>query len=152
MAVPQRRKALSNPTEALVLCRQIQSGTIEKPQQSPQAPDAFARGMHSFVDVGPRDQRCNDVRAFLVRQLQRFGANASDWHLYLSGDLSETVVPTPFLLRLPMPADTRLRKIVQGTRNDETWARRAGMSEHTLAYLLMHQTGMSFGVGASNLT
>lgn len=58
-----------------------------------------------------------------------------------------------------MPTDNRLRKIVEvivgapaerGTV--QAWALRAGMSEHTLAYPLMHQTGMSFGAGASSFT
>jgi len=34
----------------------------------------------------------------------------------------------------------------------QAWALRVGMSEHTLAYLLMHQTGISFGAGASSFT
>jgi AraC-like DNA-binding protein/mannose-6-phosphate isomerase-like protein (cupin superfamily) len=55
-------------------------------------------------------------------------------------------------LHLPMPTDARLRKIVEmiaaspadrGTM--ETWARRVGMSERTLARVLASQTGMSFG-------
>uniref|UniRef100_UPI0039F014E8 AraC family transcriptional regulator n=1 Tax=Bordetella sputigena TaxID=1416810 RepID=UPI0039F014E8 len=55
-------------------------------------------------------------------------------------------------LHLPMPADGRLRKIVQaildvpsdrGTMR--SWARRIGLSERTLARLLTEETGMSFG-------
>jgi AraC-like DNA-binding protein len=55
-------------------------------------------------------------------------------------------------LHLPMPADARLRKIVElildhpadrGTI--QTWARRVGLSERTLARLLTQETGMSFG-------
>jgi AraC-like DNA-binding protein len=55
-------------------------------------------------------------------------------------------------LHLPMPADPRLRRIVdemmaspaaRGTL--ESWARRAGMSERTLMRLISRETGMSFG-------
>ena len=55
-------------------------------------------------------------------------------------------------LHLPMPGDTRLRKMVdlmmaspadRGTM--DTWARRAGLSERTLARLIQRETGMSFG-------
>lgn len=55
-------------------------------------------------------------------------------------------------LHLPMPADARLRKIVAMMMDDpadrgtmQTWARRAGLSERTLARLLARETGMSFG-------
>jgi AraC-like DNA-binding protein len=55
-------------------------------------------------------------------------------------------------LHLPMPADARLRKIVQRIMDDpadrgtiQTWARRVGLSERTLARLLTQETGMSFG-------
>ena len=55
-------------------------------------------------------------------------------------------------LHLPMPADVRLRKIFQIIMDDpadrgtiQTWARRVGLSERTLARLLTRQTGMSFG-------
>jgi AraC-like DNA-binding protein len=55
-------------------------------------------------------------------------------------------------LHLPMPTDPRLRKIVdemmaspanRGTL--DTWAKRACLSERTLARLITRQTGMSFG-------
>ncbi|HEX7817135.1 helix-turn-helix transcriptional regulator [Dyella sp.] len=55
-------------------------------------------------------------------------------------------------LHLPMPTDARLRRIVQmimanpadrGTM--QAWARRVGVSERTLARLLVQETGMSFG-------
>lgn len=55
-------------------------------------------------------------------------------------------------LHLPMPTDPRLQKIVdemmaspadRGTL--DTWAKRAGLSEWTLARLVSQQTGMSFG-------
>jgi AraC-like DNA-binding protein len=54
-------------------------------------------------------------------------------------------------LHLPMPSDKRLRKIVDlmikspanpGTM--DVWARRAGLSERTLARLITRETGMSF--------
>ncbi|WP_347557051.1 helix-turn-helix transcriptional regulator [Robbsia sp. KACC 23696] len=55
-------------------------------------------------------------------------------------------------LHLPMPVDGRLRKIVEAIIDDpadrgtiQTWARRVGLSERTLARLLSQQTGMSFG-------
>lgn len=55
-------------------------------------------------------------------------------------------------LHLPMPTDTRLRRMVDMMKNNPadrstmgTWARRVGMSERTLARALNNQTGMSFG-------
>lgn len=55
-------------------------------------------------------------------------------------------------LHLPVPADRRLRKVLDtmlanpsrhGTIT--TWARRVGLSERTMSRLLMRETGMSFG-------
>lgn len=55
-------------------------------------------------------------------------------------------------LRLPMPTDARLRRLVEmmtahpedgSTLKD--WARRIGVGERTLSRLLVHETGMSFG-------
>jgi AraC-like DNA-binding protein/mannose-6-phosphate isomerase-like protein (cupin superfamily) len=55
-------------------------------------------------------------------------------------------------LRLPMPTDARLRRLVEqltahpadgATLKD--WAKRMGMSERTLNRLLVQETGMSFG-------
>ncbi|MFS2112223.1 helix-turn-helix transcriptional regulator [Sphingomonas sp. Sphisp140] len=55
-------------------------------------------------------------------------------------------------LHLPMPVDARLRRVVdllmdapadRGTL--DVWARRAGLSERTLARLIHRETGMSFG-------
>ena len=55
-------------------------------------------------------------------------------------------------LHLPMPIDARLRRIVglmmaspsdRGTL--EVWAKRAGLSERTLARTISRETGMSFG-------
>jgi AraC-like DNA-binding protein len=55
-------------------------------------------------------------------------------------------------LHLPMPSDGRLRKIVHGMMANpadrasiEIWAKRAGMSERTLARSISRETGMSFG-------
>lgn len=55
-------------------------------------------------------------------------------------------------LHLPMPNDTRLRKIVNLMMTSpadratlSVWAKRAGMSERTLARLVSRETGMSFG-------
>jgi len=55
-------------------------------------------------------------------------------------------------LHLPMPTDARLRKVVDMIIDDpadrgtiQTWARRIGLSERTLARLLTRETGMSFG-------
>ena len=55
-------------------------------------------------------------------------------------------------LHLPMPVDARLRRMVdlmmaspadRGTL--EVWAKRAGLSERTLARMISRETGMSFG-------
>ncbi len=66
--------------------------------------------------------------------------------------LDELAVAPTGNLHLPMPTDTRLRKIVDMIMNDpadrgtvQTWARRVGLSERTLARVLTQQTGMSFG-------
>ena len=55
-------------------------------------------------------------------------------------------------LHLPMPSHPRLRIIAEGLTRDpgdranmDVWARRAGLSVRTLARLLRHETGMSFG-------
>lgn len=66
--------------------------------------------------------------------------------------LDELAVMPTGNLHLPMPTDVRLRKIVEtimeypadrGTV--QTWARRVGLSERTLARLLIQEAGMSFG-------
>lgn len=66
--------------------------------------------------------------------------------------LDEIAVAPIGNLHLPMPADARLRKIVEMIMDDpadrgtmQTWARRVGLSERTLARLLSQETGMSFG-------
>ncbi len=55
-------------------------------------------------------------------------------------------------LHLPMPTDMRLRKIVDlmmaapaDRRTLDVWAKRAGLSERTLARAISRETGMSFG-------
>ncbi|WP_024511635.1 helix-turn-helix transcriptional regulator [Bradyrhizobium sp. ARR65] len=55
-------------------------------------------------------------------------------------------------LHLPMPTDARLRRVVDlmmaspaERRPLDVWAKRAGMSERTLARLISRETGMSFG-------
>jgi AraC-like DNA-binding protein len=66
--------------------------------------------------------------------------------------LDEVAVARVEDLHLPMPADPRLRAIVElmmaspserGTV--ESWARQAGLGERTLGRLIAQQTGMSFG-------
>ncbi|KYF91546.1 AraC family transcriptional regulator [Sorangium cellulosum] len=54
--------------------------------------------------------------------------------------------------RLPMPADPRLRRLVDAMTADpaigvttRTWAKRIGVSERTLNRLLVEETGLSFG-------
>lgn len=55
-------------------------------------------------------------------------------------------------LHLPMPSDARMRRIVDlmmispaDRATLDIWARRAGLSERTLARLISRETGMSFG-------
>jgi AraC-like DNA-binding protein len=55
-------------------------------------------------------------------------------------------------LHLPMPADARLRTMIDlmmaapaDRSSMEVWARRIGLSERTLARLISRETGMSFG-------
>lgn len=66
--------------------------------------------------------------------------------------LDELALAPVSSLHLPMPADPRLRKIVDSIMDDpsdrgtvQTWAFRVGLSERTLARLLTEETGMSFG-------
>lgn len=54
--------------------------------------------------------------------------------------------------RLPMPKDSRLRRLVDamtsnpaGSATMSTWAKRIGMSERTLNRLLVAETGLTFG-------
>jgi AraC-like DNA-binding protein len=66
--------------------------------------------------------------------------------------LDELALAPTGQLHLPMPADARLRKIVDAILADpadrgtvQAWAQRVGLSERTLARLLATETGMSFG-------
>jgi AraC-like DNA-binding protein len=66
--------------------------------------------------------------------------------------LDELAASTVGNLYLPMPGEPRLRQIVDAIMarpadrgTVQTWARRVGMSERTLARLITQQTGMSFG-------
>jgi len=66
--------------------------------------------------------------------------------------LDEIAAARPGNVRLPMPTDSRLRKLVDWMMADPSdrgtiqhWAQRAGLSERTLARLVSQQTGMSFG-------
>jgi AraC-like DNA-binding protein len=75
------------------------------------------------------------------------------WHASVVSLLLSELASAPIEdLHLPMPRDPRLRKLVESMlkaptdRGDMTsWAKRAGMSERTLARLLTRETGMSFG-------
>lgn len=66
--------------------------------------------------------------------------------------LDELALAPTGTLHLPMPTDARLRRIVEAVMQNPAdratmpiWARRLGLSERTLARLLVRQTGMSFG-------
>jgi AraC-like DNA-binding protein len=73
--------------------------------------------------------------------------------------IDELTTAPPENLHLPMPVDTRLRRMAdlmlqspaeRGTLSD--WAKRLGFSERTLARLISRQTGMSFGRWRQQLT
>lgn len=60
--------------------------------------------------------------------------------------------PVDTMQHVPMPEDARLRKIVAALMANpadrgtlETWAKHAGLSERTMARLVMRETGMTFG-------
>ncbi|KAF1043864.1 MAG: HTH-type transcriptional regulator NimR [Herbaspirillum frisingense] len=66
--------------------------------------------------------------------------------------LDEIAIAPTGNLHLPMPTDARLRKIVSMITDTpaergtiQSWAKRVGLSERTLARLLAQETGMSFG-------
>lgn len=120
-------------------------------------------GYIAFIDPGVASNlppTCCTISATpLLRELLIRSANFP--MLYPEGGLESHLVtllldeiaamPTG-TLHLPMPADSRLRKIVTMMMDDpadrgtmQTWARRAGLSERTLARLLARETGMSFG-------
>lgn len=77
----------------------------------------------------------------------------SGWHANVISLLLSELASAPVeYLHLPMPRDVRLRKLVDmmlknpTDRGDMTsWAKRAGVSERTLARVLTRETGMSFG-------
>ena len=89
------------------------------------------------------------VRAASLPMLYAEGGMASNLMTLLLDELALAPIGN---LHLPMPDDARLRKIVEMIMANpadrgtiKTWARRAGLSERTLARLLTQQTGMSFG-------
>ncbi|MDR6673180.1 helix-turn-helix transcriptional regulator [Xanthomonas sp. 1678] len=89
------------------------------------------------------------IRSARLPMLYPEGGAESHLVVLLLDELAAAPIGT---LRLPMPTDPRLRKIVEAIVAEpaergtvQTWARRVGMSERTLARLLTHQTGMSFG-------
>lgn len=63
-------------------------------------------------------------------------------------------------LHLPMPTNTRLRKIIKiikiimddpaDRETIQTWAQRVGLSERTLSRRLTQETDMSFGTGVDS--
>ncbi|PXF30548.1 AraC family transcriptional regulator [Pokkaliibacter plantistimulans] len=66
--------------------------------------------------------------------------------------LDELVIAPVEDLHLPMPRDTRLRRLAEMMLADPTdktskadWAIRIGMSERSMSRLLLHEIGMSFG-------
>ncbi|WP_174240704.1 helix-turn-helix domain-containing protein [Granulicella sp. S156] len=66
--------------------------------------------------------------------------------------LDEIAIAPSGNLHLPMPSDFRLRTIFQNMMANpadrgtiESWARRVGLSERTLARVITAETGMSFG-------
>ncbi|MDQ2080967.1 helix-turn-helix transcriptional regulator [Xanthobacteraceae bacterium Astr-EGSB] len=120
-------------------------------------------GYNAFVDpavnCGLPEGCCAVAVTPLLRELLVRSANLPA--LYEEGGansrlvavlLDEIAVAPVEDLHLPMPADTRLRGIVdemiaspadRGTLH--AWAKRAGMSERTLERLIGRETGMSFG-------
>lgn len=77
----------------------------------------------------------------------------ADADRHLTGLLLAEITVAPIeRLHLPMPDDTRLRRIAERMIADPSWrgtvrywAKDVGMSERTLARLLKRETGMSFG-------
>ncbi|RZN35722.1 hypothetical protein CWO90_02495 [Bradyrhizobium sp. Leo121] len=77
---------------------------------------------------------------------------ASRWSRPASSLIFTVAVAPVGKLHLPMPTDRRLRKIVDMMMADpsaqatmEIWAKRAGLSERTLARMIARQAGMTFG-------
>jgi AraC-like DNA-binding protein len=89
------------------------------------------------------------VRAAHLPALYEEGGGESRLVAVLLDELAAAEVED---LHLPMPADSRLRRIVDlmmaspaERRTLDGWAKRAGLSERTLARLISRETGMSFG-------
>ena len=121
------------------------------------------QGYNAFIDAANASRlpaRCCTISATpLLREL--LIRSASLPVLYPDGGLEAHLVTllidelaaAPIgNLHLPMPADGRLRKIVEMMMADPaaggtmaTWAARAGLSERTFARRLGRETGMSFG-------
>jgi len=89
------------------------------------------------------------VRSASLPALYREGGAESHLMALLLAEIAAAPIEK---LHLPIPADARLRRIAELMMADpsdrgtmQTWARRAGLSERTLARILVKQTGMSFG-------
>ncbi len=89
------------------------------------------------------------TRAAILPLLYEEGAENSRLMALLLDELAAAQIEN---LHLPMPADVRLRRIVdqmmaspadRGTQ--DVWAKRAGLSERTLGRLITRETGMTFG-------
>lgn len=120
-------------------------------------------GYNVFIDqalTGDMPQTCCTVSVTpLLRELLMRAADLPLDHAEASADvhlvgllLVEIAAAAVEWLHLPMPDDPRLRRIVEkmiavpsqrGTV--KSWASHAGLSERTLARLVAHETGMSFG-------
>jgi AraC-like DNA-binding protein len=120
-------------------------------------------GYNAFIDPALASElpaRCCTVyvNPLLRELLVRAASFALDypetgWHANLISLLLSELATAPVEdLHLPMPKDVRLRKLVDLMLKDPkdrgdmaSWAKRAGVSERTLARLLTRETGMSFG-------
>ena len=94
------------------------------------------------------------LRELLVRAAQLpvlYPEGGSESHLVTL--LLDEIAAAPLgKLSVPMPTDARLRRILKTLMANparrgtlESWAKRAGLSERSLARLITRQTGMSFG-------
>jgi AraC-like DNA-binding protein len=120
-------------------------------------------GYNAFIDPGVAQhlpRHCCTISATpLLRELLIRSAAfpmaypEGGMETHLAALLLDEVAAAPVgRLHLPMPTDSRLRKIVEMMMADpaghgtmEVWARRAGLSERTLARMIAQQTGMTFG-------
>lgn len=100
------------------------------------------------VSVTPLLRELLDRAATLPLFYENGGANAR----LLSVLLDELAAAQVEDLHLPMPNDTRLRRIVEEMMDApaergtlDGWAKRAGLSERSLARLISRETGMTFG-------